>query len=292
MLIEDVKKLPIKERLLYWIFERHKIYRLREQGQAKPWTNDEILQSYRFCNVYRNLDTVTQWIHENWLKPNAGNADLWFAMAVSRWINWPDTLNDIGFPVPWDPELAIKLMNCRKELGEKVWTGAYLIGTQGNAKDKIKFICEDVLTPLWENREELRPQPGDTLVDFGKRIVAVKNQGRFMVGQIIADIKYDELCYLYHASDWHTFALPGPGSCRGINRIYGTSYTRGMGPKPQLEWHGKILEIQELINDNLDKLELPEPLHAQDTQSCLCEFDKYERVLWGEGTPRANYPGV
>jgi hypothetical protein len=30
-------------------------------------------------------------------------------------------------------------------------------------------------------------------------------------------------------------------------------------------------------------------LHAQDIQNCLCEFDKYERVRLGEGTPKQLY---
>ena len=88
-------------RLVNFIVARHSIYDRRAKGDHKPWTDDEILQRYRFCNVYRELDTVTQWIADNWRRPHAGDQDLWFAMAVARWVNWPETLEDIGYPVPW-----------------------------------------------------------------------------------------------------------------------------------------------------------------------------------------------
>ena len=34
------------------------------------------------------------------------------------------------------------------------------------------------------------------------------------------------------------------------------------------------------------------PLHAQDVENCLCEFDKYERTRLGEGRPRSLYAGM
>jgi hypothetical protein len=294
--LASVKQMNVKERFLYWVKERHAIYVRRFiDSKPKPWTNDPILQQYRFCNVYRELDTVTQWIAENWREPNEGHQDLWFAMAVARWNNWPDTLAEIGmrYVLPWEPKAFINCLKSRKIRDEKVWTGAYLIGTQGNAKDKALFIAEDVLTPLWNDRIALRPRNGDTLESFARRIEAVKNQGRFMVGQIVADIKYDKLSPLWQCKDWWTFAMPGPGSCRGINRIYGTEFDRGMTAFKERQWHKLVLEVQKLANDELvKKKHLPEELHAQDVQNCLCEFDKYERTLWGEGRPRSKYEGV
>ena len=121
--------------LTAFITARHAIYVARQQEYSKPWTRDPILQQYRFCNVYRELDTVTQWIASNWRDPNREHEDLWFAMAVARWVNWPETLEAIGFPLPWYPEAFLEAIYARKDKGEKVWTGAYMIGTQGNAKD-------------------------------------------------------------------------------------------------------------------------------------------------------------
>lgn len=273
------------EDLASFIIARHSIYEARQTGKPKPWTDDPILRDYRFCNVYRELDTVTQWISDNWRTPHTGERDLWFAMAVARWVNWPGSLAEIGFPLPWDPQRFIDVLHARRDHGEKVWTGAYMIGTQGNAKDKASFIAENVLQPLWDNRAELRPKDGSTLESFARPIINTKNQGTFMVGQIVADIKYAD-GHLFHASDWHTWTVSGPGSRRGLNRVMGRPLDKGWNDK---DFRTTMEPLREAVNEALPPW--MEPLHAQDLQNCLCEFDKYERVRLGQGRPRSLYPG-
>jgi hypothetical protein len=80
---------------------RHQIWINRQQGKPKPWTDDPILQSYRFCNVYRELDTVTIWIDENIRQRSANHKNLWFMLAIARRINWPDTLEELLADKRW-----------------------------------------------------------------------------------------------------------------------------------------------------------------------------------------------
>src|SRR5450759_1462885 len=49
---------------LYWTFasRRQAAFECRLKGGAWPWTNDPILQAYKFCNVYRAADRVTQYM--------------------------------------------------------------------------------------------------------------------------------------------------------------------------------------------------------------------------------------
>lgn len=42
--------------LMKFASERHLIYKRREAGQPKPWTKDKILRTFRFTNMYRELD--------------------------------------------------------------------------------------------------------------------------------------------------------------------------------------------------------------------------------------------
>lgn len=273
--------------LTRFIVARHDIYLARANGKPKPWTKDPILQKYKFCNVYRELDTVTEWVATHYREPLHGNPDLWFGMAVARWVNWPATLYQIGVPVPWNKKKFLNVMRNRANKGEKVWTGAYMIGTQGNAMDKSLFIAEGVLEPLWLQRKYLRPRADDTLDSFAQRIISVKNQGRFMVGQIVADAKYEPDSILRNALDWNTFAVSGPGSRRGLNRVVGRD--KNLHWK-EADWHARLMELRVEVNGKLPKH--MERLHAQDLQNCLCEFDKYERVRLGEGRPRSLYPGV
>src|SRR5579863_252995 len=49
---------------LYWYFaaERQATLNRRVEGTAPPWTDDPILQTFKFCNVYRAADRVSQYM--------------------------------------------------------------------------------------------------------------------------------------------------------------------------------------------------------------------------------------
>ena len=40
------------ERFFYWIDERIRIQERKDQGDAWPWTDDPILQEYKFTNAF------------------------------------------------------------------------------------------------------------------------------------------------------------------------------------------------------------------------------------------------
>ena len=52
---------------LYWYFacERQNIFWKKLNGEKAPWTDDEILQTYKFCNSYRVNDRVSQYLLRN-----------------------------------------------------------------------------------------------------------------------------------------------------------------------------------------------------------------------------------
>lgn len=271
--------------LAYWIAERESIYTRKEIGKPKPWTKDTILQSYSFCNVYRENDRVTKWIHENFLAPHYAGEDVWFAMVAARLINWPDSLEELGYPVPWHPKEFIATLQRRKKAGLKVFSGAYIVSTNGHAMDKLEYLAGHVLSPMWADRETIRPKRGEHLLDIHQRLMQYDGMGSFMAAQVIADIKWSSTCR--NAPDWATFAAPGPGSLRGMNRLYGLEPD---APSRKDDWLLKMRELQAKLNED-KRLKLPRPLDAQNIQNCLCEFDKYMRTLNGEGRPRATYNG-
>lgn len=273
--------------LLYWMRERNAIYLKRQRGEPKPWTSDPILQSYRFCNVYREQDTVTKWIAKNWRDPYDDiDPDLWFAMCVARLVNWPETLEEIGYPVPWEPSWFCDVLHGRRYDDKKVFSGAYIVSTNGWAMDKADYLAQRVLTPLWEARATLRPLKADTLASYHARLTRFNGMGSFMAAQVVADLKY--VSPLSAAKDWYVWAASGPGSRRGLNRVLGRPVR---SPWKEANW---LKELQ-ILHDKILRVKLGEgmpTLHAQDLQNCLCEFDKYMRTHNGEGRPRSTYPGL
>ncbi len=271
--------------LFAFIRERYAILQRRSQGLPKPWTQDPILRNYRFCNVYREDDTVTQWIKQNWRDPNAYDPDIWFAMTVARYVNWPDTLAELGYPVPWDDMMGQRFVNVlgdRKNRGEKVFTGAYVI--HAGKGSKIGHLAWDIFTPLWQERDYI--QDSRTCAILNKRLMEFEGFGSFMAGQVVCDTKYTAMLAL--STDWWDFATPGPGSRRGLARVYGKPVDYRWKDE---EWLVNLLMLKSAVGPMLLDANMP-PIHAQDLQNCLCEFDKYERVRLNEGRPRSNYPGI
>ncbi len=272
------------KRLLDFMVERHQIWRRRNAGQPKPWTQWPVFLDFRFCNVYRELDGVAEWISEHWRTPNAADPDLWFAMAAARLVNEPGSLREIGWPIPFDRERFVKVLEDRKLCGLRCFNPAYRVGSAAGAST-AEYVANIVLYPMWRDRELIRESMGGTLEAAHAALMACNGLGSFLAGQVVADLKYVEP--LKHAPDWWTWAAPGPGSKRGLNRVLGRDKD---APWTDWEWLQELQKLHREMQPLLREAKMPK-MHAQDMQNCLCEWDKAERFRLGEGKPKQRYPG-
>ena len=284
-----------RQRLLKFMLERHQIYLRRAAGEPKPWTDDAVLQQYRFCNVYRELDTVTIWIRKNIREPYAAHPSLWFMLCVARQINLPETLAELmaekAFPDrTWDPARARKIMLARQARGDKVYTSAYMLNAHGRGpndpSDKAFFTCHLVLDSVWRAREKIRPVfEGTSAQEAHYALLPYHGWGGFTAYEVVSDARHTR-----YGERWRdvesAWAHAGPGAIRGLNRIAGRE-VRG-----RLETTAALIEMQGL----LDWLQVRWPykpgLEMREVEHSLCEFDKYMRAKLGEGRPKALYPGV
>ena len=99
-----------------------------------------------------------------------------------------------------------------------------------------------------------------------------------MAYEVVTDLRHTK--WLNNAPDIMTWANPGPGAKRGLNRIHGRELTQSVTREQQIQ---EMRDLLELLNGK------PLSLEMRDIEHCLCEFDKYERVRLGQGKPRAKY---
>jgi alpha-glutamyl/putrescinyl thymine pyrophosphorylase clade 1 len=273
------KEFPKLEEFVAFVTERWNVHVKRSKGLQPPWTDDPILRTYRFCNIRREDDRVTKWIHSNWLKPNDGDPNVWFAMVIARLINKPESLDECGYPVPWRPAKWAAKLNDRKARGLTCFGGAYMIHADRHAGGtKVDYLAERVLTPIWEARKDgARVFSGDSLAVAHEWLMGFRDMGSFMSGQVVADAKWSSQL-LRKAKDWAVWACPGPGSQRGLNRVMGRDIMESWKPG---EWL--------TANQALRKVALPllpkelRTLDAQNFNNSECEYDKWCRVKYDEG---------
>lgn len=278
----------------YWINERHRMYLLRKEGKQHPWSKDDILNTYRFCNVFRELDTVTIWIRENWREPYKDDRNLLFNMCVARQINWPETLQDIGYFAAgikdWNPEFVRTIMLGRAARKQKVYTGAYMLTANfedAKGKDKPFLTCYHVLLPVWKDYQKflnfLDENDRPRLQDLQSMLTKYTGWGGFMAYEVVTDMRHTK--YFKNAPDIFDWAHAGPGARRGLNRLAGRKIGNyGMPDDLCLKEMRYLLEISpKHLENHVPQLEM------RDIEMSLCEFDKYMRVHNNEGRPRARY---
>lgn len=259
--------------LAWWVQERERVRVKRLMGHPPPWTKDEIIANNRFCNIERENDKVTRFIHNEWLyKRNSQHYPI--AFAIARLVNWPDTLGMLGYPLfGWDKDYRdnwFATFDGLRQHGQKAWTGAYMVtGGYSKGGETKETIIARVIDGLWIGAQYWDKDKVTTLKDAWE-FLQVPGIGSFLAAQIVADLK--NTSWLMDAPDWETWCAPGPGSMMGLNFIFDRPRTHQVSlPQFQLE----VLEIKDIIEQRTGHY-----LCAQNTQNCLCELSKYIRAKY------------
>lgn len=279
--------------------KRHQIYLDRQAGLPRPWTDDPILQLYRFTNVFRELDRTTLWFRANVRQYllHADEEGQLLGTILFRTLNRTETAevifnqNRLGplRPAGWaylEGEIGIEELEqyMRAHCPAPWVTGAYIVKTP-DGMDKLRGA-------LWIV-EEARKRAADTVAPgrvarslqaFHEELVGYPYLGGFTAYEIVSDLRH--LPILKKAEDIMTWAHAGPGAIRGLNRI---TYRETRAGMPQ----GRALGLmQDLLACSKIEDYWPSEWPAwemREVEHTLCEFDKYERVRLREGTPRGRF---
>jgi|TARA_R110000824_G_scaffold50752_7_gene141536 hypothetical protein len=269
----------------WWINERHRIYLKRLAGEAPPWTTDPILQQYKFTNPFRENDRDTVWMREHWTSQDPNNyADLMFNICVFRMFGATDFFHDR----PWlktidDLEDLKSDAKLRLEAGEKCFTGAYIVTNMGVRKPKYEVVVDGFLKPIYFDRSLLANEffTTNSLEHAHKQLSSYLGWGGggFMAYEAVTDFDHTFM----DSIDNMTWANAGPGAKRGLNRIVGRDLK---DTSKKNDWNYEMRGLLRLAPDYLGSHIPIKDVDMRCIEHSLCEWDKYQRVLLGQGRPR------
>lgn len=263
--------------------ERYLILQKKRADDPKPWTDDPIFQTWRFCNVHREDDKTTVWFREN-IRQHIYYLGVLEATLIFRWFNRIEVgeiIKDMLLENCWDrKEAYLRLKDVKP-----IITGAYMVATpQYMTKlEGVLYAIDQAQPHLDRVRDYMMTQPV-TLEKAWEAVTDLPWIGPFTGYEIITDLRHTAI--LQNASDIMTWANPGPGCARGIEWLTGSQKLRRGNKEDRAYMLGVM---RDLLNQSLDNHNWPHgwrQWEMREVEHWLCEFDKYKRAQSGQSLKR------
>lgn len=267
----------------YWRFavERQAIFFRRIKKQWGPWTQDSILQEYKFTNAYRASDRVSQYLIRNVIyMGDPSPEEVFFRIILFKLFNkietWEMLTNELGticypeYSFKKYDEILSKAMDCK----QTIYSAAYIMPSGNSAfgfsrkhSNHLKLLEKMMADRVYKTISNAPNMA--TAFDILRLYPTI---GDFLAYQLITDINYSKLTNFSEME----FVVPGPGSKSGIKKCF---KSLGGLSEPEL-----ILRVTKKQKEEFERLGLTfqnlggRPLKLIDCQNLFCEVDKYSRI--------------
>ena len=264
----------------YFAYERQNILYNKIQGK-EVLTEDEILATYKFCNAYRILDRVSQYLLKNVIYNSRkySSKDMIYRIILFKIFNKEETweylqakLGDLTLEKFSFENMDTLLQEYRKS-GNKIYNDAYISCANKAFGYDLKHQNHLALIDKMFNEDKINEKivNASSFEDVFNILRSYPLIGDFMAYQLATDINYSEVIDFPESS----FTIPGPGAIRGIHKCFenteGMSYSdiiRYMYENQEKEFKRLGLDFKYLKNRKLQLI---------DIQNLFCETDKYLR---------------
>lgn len=295
------------EQYFAFLRERQSIFLKKGYGLARPWTDDPILDHFKFCCVFREDDRTTRWFRENVREPMTKRIEVLLATVVFRWFNRIE-IGELIFKrfdkegksawthylITGDASYIDRVV--RQEFPKGPWvTGAYLLTTP-KGMDKLAGMCNNLEVFCkarvdgmdWADMAfSIAGFPGKyTLEEVWEWLKQFSFQGAFTAYEVVTDLRHTTL--LNRAPDINTWANAGPGAQRGLARLHGRPLDSIVKGKQAVAEMVSLLQLSKETKYWPNSGSYP-PFELREIEHGLCETDKYLRVVNGQGRPRSIY---
>lgn len=271
----------------FWRFaaERMAMFYRRLSDPRGPWTQDPILERYRFTNAYRATDRVSQYlIREVQYRADRSQepSEVFFRTLLFKIFNkietW-DALEAEHGPIVWrsiDLEKVDETLTRIWQRGDRIYSAAYIMANPpfGHVRKHSNHLA--LLHRMMEDRLPDRLRQAPDLQTVYERLLSYSGLGRFLAFQYAIDLNYSSLLDF----DEDDFVVAGPGALDGISKCFSSTggrspeeVIRWMTDRQSLEFSARGLEFRGLFG---------RPLQLIDCQNLFCEISKYTRVAHPE----------
>lgn len=274
----------IFELYFYFIQERMNILWSRLHGNQSPWTSDPILGQYRFTNVYRVTDRVSQYLIAEVIHKHADlpPEDIILRVVVFKIFNRIDTWEFIESKVGmlscqnFDTQKISQLLMERRQQ-RPIFNNAYMMTGTHSRYNHLTSKHEKWLSMV-EN-ELISPKNlnkilgAKSLKDLYESLRSISFIGNFLAYQYAIDINYSNIFEF----DENSFVKAGIGAVRGIKKCF-----KKINPSQIDSAIYFTLENFESLQQRFGYNDFtPVPGRKPtliDLQNCFCETDKYLRA--------------
>ncbi|MBN1807306.1 MAG: hypothetical protein JW837_18820 [Sedimentisphaerales bacterium] len=267
----------------YWRFavERQAIFFRRIKKQWGPWTEDSILQEYKFTNAYRASDRVSQYLIRNVIfKGDPSPEEVFFRIILFKLFNkietWEMLKNELGTICysGYSFKKYDKILTQAMDSKRTIYSAAYIMPS-GNSAFGFRRKHRNHLKLLEKMMEDHVYEAISNAPSMAKAFDILRSYptiGDFLAYQLITDINYSELTNFSEME----FVVPGPGATNGIKKCF---KSLGGLSEPEI-----ILRVTNRQAEEFGRLGLTfkklgsRPLQLIDCQNLFCEVDKYARL--------------
>ena len=267
----------------YWRFaaERQAIFFRRATGDSPPWTDDEILQTYKFTNVYRASDRVSQYlIRQVIYAGDQSPHEVFFRTILFKLFNKIETwllLNKELGPITYRDysfERYDRVLTAAMERKQSIYSAAYIMpsGSRGAGTTKKHRSHLKLLERMMNDEVPLRLGDCRSMREAFDLLLSYPMIGDFSAYQYVTDLNYSTLVDFSEME----FVVPGPGAMDGIHKCFAS-----LGGLSESDMVKLITDRQEY---EFDRLGLQfhslwgRPLQLIDCQNLFCEISKYSRI--------------
>ncbi|MCY4089158.1 MAG: putative DNA base hypermodification protein [Candidatus Saccharibacteria bacterium] len=264
----------------FWQYtsQRQQIYYLQLAGKQPPFSDDPILNTYRFTNVYRATDRVSQYLinhvqyNQAWDWLNTFARTMIFKL-FNRIDTWQYLVSQLG-QLKLDDLLSKRIDRTLEALMkiQPLYNPAYVMPPYYRGRG-LKYIGHlDLLRLMIKNQVPQLIQSAKTMEEAFLILRSYHSIGDFLAYQFIIDLNYSP--HLQFSEN--DFVVAGPGSLRGLRKCF-ANVTKANASQ-FISWATKNQD------EEFRKRKLPwqnlrgRPMQLIDIQNVFCEVDKYTRL--------------